>query len=94
MQDRGNPDKGVAIQLVEALRCPTAVRLTVNEAAGADRTPNHRLEAAIGRLKRVADFDYLRYDVAGKPEALVVRLALLEEVAPQAREGPGGCGTS
>ncbi|MEU6290354.1 hypothetical protein [Streptomyces sp. NPDC046988] len=42
----------------------------------------------IGRLKHVADVDYLRYDVPAKPEVVVVRLDLLEEVAPQAKDLP------
>lgn len=84
----GGSDKAAAAALAEALRSPTAVRVTVEQDAGGDQPALHRIGAVVGRLKRVADFDYLRYDVPEKPEAILVRLAVLEEVAPQARDLP------
>jgi hypothetical protein len=83
------PDKTAAVALAQELRSPTSVRVIVNEnACGGLEPALHRIGAVLGRLKRVADFDYLRYDVPDKAQAVLVRLAVLEEIAPQARELP------
>jgi hypothetical protein len=81
-------EKAAASALAETLRSPAAVRVTADEKACGDQSPLQRIGAVIGRLKRVADFDYLRYDVPGERAVVLIRLELLEEVAPQARNLP------